>query len=73
MFGDNDGTLELVKNATSTSRTRHIDVRHHFLRYFVGREEIRATLVKSEDHAVVLTKNLSVAAFHKHVRFLMNW
>ncbi|CAN0344402.1 unnamed protein product [Discosporangium mesarthrocarpum] len=62
MFGDNDGTSEEVRNATSTGRTGHIDVRHHFLRYFIGRKEIRVTLVKSGDqHAHVLTKYLSVS------------
>ncbi|CAM9392343.1 unnamed protein product, partial [Discosporangium mesarthrocarpum] len=59
MFEDNDGASKLVKNAISTGRTKHIDVRHHFLRDLVGRKQIRVTLVKSADQlADVLTKYL---------------
>ncbi|CAM9812256.1 unnamed protein product [Discosporangium mesarthrocarpum] len=74
MFEDNDGASKLVKHATSTGRTRHVDVRHHFLRDLVGRNEIRVTLVKSADqHADELTNYLSVAGLHKHFGFLMKW
>ncbi|CAM9606119.1 unnamed protein product, partial [Choristocarpus tenellus] len=32
MFEENDSACKLVRNATSSTRTKHIDVRHHFLR-----------------------------------------
>ncbi|CAN0363693.1 unnamed protein product [Discosporangium mesarthrocarpum] len=36
-FEDNDGACKLSRSATSTGRTKHIDVRHHFLRDLVKR------------------------------------
>ncbi|CAM9512120.1 unnamed protein product [Choristocarpus tenellus] len=32
LFEDNDDACKLVRNATISTRTKHIDVRHHFLR-----------------------------------------
>ena len=32
ILGDNEGAIALVKNRQSGARTKHIDIRHHFLR-----------------------------------------
>ena len=32
VFEDNEGAIKLAENPLSTARSRHIDVRHHFLR-----------------------------------------
>ena len=32
ILGDNEGALALVKNRQTGARTKHIDIRHHFLR-----------------------------------------
>ena len=35
VFEDNQGALQLSKNPVSNSNSKHIDVRHHFLRELV--------------------------------------
>ena len=32
MYEDNQGTIQLTKNPKSDSRTKHIDIRYHFIR-----------------------------------------
>ncbi|CAM9478583.1 unnamed protein product, partial [Discosporangium mesarthrocarpum] len=46
---DNDGVCKLVKKASSLGRTRHIDVRHHFLRGLVDGHEISVKSVSTVD------------------------
>ncbi|CAM9800432.1 unnamed protein product, partial [Choristocarpus tenellus] len=61
LFEDNDGACKLVQNAT---RTKHIDVRHNFLRDLSRKREIRVVFVgTANQRADVLTKNLPVRVF----------
>ena len=54
VFEDNRGALQLSKNPVSNSNSKHIDVRHHFLRELVGQGEIIVNHVPSEyQHADV--------------------
>ena len=72
---DNEGARHLVQNPVCTSNSKHIDVRHHFLRELIFRGEITltSTLVESEEqHADFLTKPLSNVTFCYHREFLMN-
>jgi hypothetical protein len=39
IYEDNLGTIFLVKNQQVSSRTRHIDIRHHFMRYLQDKKE----------------------------------
>ncbi|CAM9871048.1 unnamed protein product, partial [Choristocarpus tenellus] len=55
---------KLVRNATSSTRTKHIDVRHHFLMDVSRKGEVRVVLVgTANQRADVLTKNLPVRVF----------
>ena len=47
VFEDNEGAVQLAQNPISNSNSRHIDVRHHFLRELVGRREISIFHVSS--------------------------
>ena len=56
---DIEGAIALAENPLSSSRSKHIDVRHHFLRNLTEEGMIEVTHVASEkQHAAVLTKAL---------------
>lgn len=40
VFEDNQGHLQLAQNPITNSNSKHIDVRHHFIRDLVARQEI---------------------------------
>ena len=70
VFEDNQGALQLSKNPVSNSNSKHIDVRHHFLRELIRQGDIVVNHVPSEyQHADVLTKVLAFDLFAIHRRF----
>ncbi len=73
IYEDNVGAIKLAENWASTKRTKHIDVRHHYVRELVENKMIEIKHISSENQpADMLTKNLSQATFEKHKRFAMN-
>ena len=57
----------------SSSKSKHIDVRHHFLRELVTKGEIEIIHVLSEyQHADFLTKSLNTHSFRFHRDIVMN-
>ena len=72
VFEDNQGDLQLSTNPVSNSNSKHIDVRHHFLRELVRQGEISVNHVPSEyQHTDMLTKFLAFDLFAIHRRFLV--
>ena len=72
IFENNEGAKALAENPLSSARTKHIDVRYHFLRG-LKRNEIAIRHVQSKDqHADTLTKPLGRDAFSRHRRLLIN-
>nr|GEV37014.1 copia protein [Tanacetum cinerariifolium] len=56
---DNKGAIDLSKNHVLHSRTKHIEIRHHFLRDNVKKGNISIEKVSSEDNITdILTKPL---------------
>ncbi|CAB1097444.1 unnamed protein product [Ectocarpus sp. CCAP 1310/34] len=65
--------MALVQNPLSSGRTKHIDVRFHFIRGLFRSGEISVKFVPTtEQHADLLTKALSRASRQYHRRKLMN-
>jgi hypothetical protein len=59
IHGDNQGALSLVKNPIVSNRTKHIDVRHHFIREKCASQFIEVFHVGTSDNvADVFTKPL---------------
>lgn len=70
---DNMGALYLAENPATTPNSKHIDIRHHFIRERVARREFRIEHVGSaSQHADFLTKPVAKAAFAFHRGFVMN-
>ncbi|CAN0472463.1 unnamed protein product, partial [Discosporangium mesarthrocarpum] len=56
---DNKGAIDLAKNPLSSGKTKHIEIRHHFIRNLVADKEIVIFHVSSQHQtADVLTKAL---------------
>ena len=69
----NQGTINLAKNPLNSRRTKHIDVRNHFLRDLVAKGQIEVIHVPTErQHADALTKPLPLGSFSRHRSFLLN-
>ncbi|GJW78065.1 retrovirus-related pol polyprotein from transposon TNT 1-94 [Tanacetum coccineum] len=62
---DNKGAIDLSKNPVQHSRTKHIEIRHHFLRDNVQKGNISIEKVASEDNiADIFTKPLKREVFN---------
>ncbi|GJV57264.1 hypothetical protein Tco_1458269 [Tanacetum coccineum] len=62
---DKKGAIDLSKNPAQHSRTKHIEIRHHFLRDNVQKGNISIEKVSSEDNiADILTKPLKRELFN---------
>nr|GEW25969.1 copia protein [Tanacetum cinerariifolium] len=62
---DNKGAIDLSKNPMQHSRTKHIKIRHHFLRDNVQKRHISIKKVPSVDNiADILTKPLKRESFN---------
>ena len=58
--------VKLVNNPVQHSRTKHVDIRHHFLRDHVAKNDISLEGVRTEDHlADIFTKSLDEATFYR--------
>ncbi len=67
LFGDNEMSIALTKNAESQHRTKHIDVQHHYIRELVNEKELTIKWIPgSEMLADGMTKELPTETFRKH-------
>ena len=48
VFEDNQGAVQLAQNPITNSNSKHIDVRHHFLRELVRQRDIKVVQAPSE-------------------------
>lgn len=49
LFVDNKSAIDISKNPVQHSHTKHIDIRHHFIRQLVEEKEVSLVYVKTED------------------------
>src|ERR1700732_3567756 len=62
VYCDNTSAINLTKNPVQHSRSKHIEVRHHFIRDHISKGDIVTTFVPSEDElADIFTKPLNEA------------
>ena len=68
---DNTGAIDMAKDPKFHSRTKHIDIRYHFIREVVADEKVRLEYIPGEDNpADILTKPLTQSKFEQFTREL---
>ena len=68
---DNNGAIELAKNPQNHDRSKHIDIKHHFIREAVTSKLVELKRVDtSQNTADIFTKALSVELHQRHVKGL---
>ena len=66
IFCDNKSAISLTKNPVFHGRSKHIDIKFHYIRELVKEREIEMEFCKSEDQvADILTKPLKAEVFNK--------
>ncbi len=58
-YEDNQGAIALTKNSKTHSRTKHIDIKYHYIREAVGKKDIELVYCPTDQMlADILTKGL---------------
>ena len=66
LFCDNESAIKIANNPVQHSKTKHIEIRHHFLRDHVVKEDIDIIHVNTEEQlADIFTKPLDEKRFCK--------
>ena len=73
IFEDNEGAIFLAKNQQVSMRTKHIDVRAHYIRDCIKDKSIVVKKIKTENNVSdIMTKNCDVATVEKHNNRILN-
>jgi hypothetical protein len=66
---DNVGAIFMSENVSASSRTKHIDIRYHFVREFVEDKFIKIIFVRTDDNVSDgFTKNVSGDIYDRHCK-----
>ena len=69
---DNVGAIFMATNHTSSDRTKHVDVRYHFVREIIEDGVVKIKFVRSkENDADLFTKNVHGELYSKHSQKLV--
>ena len=67
LYADNLGAISLAKNYSTGGRTKHIDIRHHYLRELISKGIIEVRFVTTDKNvADIMTKNIAMAKYDDH-------
>jgi hypothetical protein len=70
---DNKSARQLAENPVHHQRSKHIDIKFHWIRDMVSAQTVKLVDVPTEDQrADFLTKTLRSEVFWRHVRALMS-
>ena len=73
VYVDNAGAIFLANNKAIGQRTKHIDIRYHFVREYVEDGILKIVYIKTKDNdSDILTKNTNAKTFWRHVKEFMN-
>ena len=66
VFVDNKSAIALAKNPVFHDRSKHIDIRYHYIRECITKKDVQVEYVKSQDQiADIFTKPLRIEDFAK--------
>ena len=66
LYCDNESTIKIANNPVQHSKTKHIEIRHHFLKDHVVKEDIDIIHVNTKEQlADILTNPLDEKSFCK--------
>jgi cystathionine beta-lyase family protein involved in aluminum resistance len=66
LFCDNESAIKMNQNPVQHSRTKHIDIRHHFIRDYQQKGDISIESIGTEDQlADIFIKPLDENRFYK--------
>jgi hypothetical protein len=72
VHGDNQSAIAVAKNGVKGERTKHVDVKYHFVTETVEHGEVQLKWVSThEQQADIFTKALAAPIFHKFRKLLM--
>ena len=64
--GDSQGSIFMSSNPVTESRSKHIDIRYHYIREVIERNLVEVYFIDGSDNpADMFTKNLGHVKFHK--------
>ena len=73
-MGDNAGSLALANNPCGHQKSKHMDVRLHYIRQLIEDRKVRVVKVSTVDQlADVLTKSLPQAQHEKFSLIILGW
>ena len=73
LYEDNEAAAYLAKNHHVSARTKHIDIRQHYVRDHLNAKLGEIHAIKSEDNfADILTKNVAVTIFERLGNAVLN-
>ena len=66
LSGDNQGSIFIASNPVTEPRSKHIDIRYHYIREVIERNLVEVYFIDGSDNpADMFTKNLGHVKFHK--------
>ena len=69
LHGDNQGPLPLAKTSVNHQKSKHVDVKYHFIRSHVNSDQVDLRCVSTRDHiADVFTKAINKAKMSDFVK-----
>ena len=69
---DNQSAMKIANHPVQHQRTKHIDIKHHFVRDAISNKEIKLNYLPTGDMpADLLTKNLAKSLFDRHRKTIM--
>ena len=71
VYGDNQGSMDMIRNPSSNERSKHIDIRHHFVREKYSSGLINVTYKDTNENiADLFTKPATRQKLKKFIRML---